>query len=130
MENPGLGAAVLRVGYNRNMKVLDAKIPKKDLLKSEAMFDGPMVKAVVDVKKGLLAIDAELHADLEQFLISNGSEQDNLWGINFYPEDDGEDLIEFDSMINVRPRQNNPSRWVDDPKIRQKIVEIVEKWIQ
>lgn len=120
----------LRMRYNGNMEVLEVKIPKKDLLKSETIFDGSMVKAVVDVKKEQLAIDAELHADLEQLLLSNGSEQDDLWGINLYPEDDDEDLIEFDSMINVRPRQNNPSRGVDDPKIRQKIVEIVAKWIQ
>lgn len=105
-------------------------MPKADLMGAETLFDGMMVKGVVDVEKGLLAIDAELHADLEQMLLQNGSKQDHLWGINLYPEDEGEDFIEFDSMINVRPRQNNPSRSVEDPEIRAKVIEVVEKWIK
>ena len=112
------------------MKILDNSIKKNDLLKnSEVVFDECMVKGVVDVDKGLLAIDAQLHADLEQLLLENGSLQDSLWGINLYPEDEGEDFIEFDSMINIRPRQNNRTRGVENPEIRQKIIEVVQRWI-
>lgn len=117
-------------GYNKGMKVVEERMSKADLMGAETLFDGMMVKGVVDVEKGLLAIDAELHADLEQMLLQNGSKQDHLWGINLYPEDEGEDFIEFDSMINVRPRQNNPSRSVEDPEIRAKVIEVVEKWIK
>lgn len=81
------------------MKVLDEVVQKEDLAESEVIFDGPMVKAVVDVEKGLLAVDANLHADLESMLLQRGSSQDQLWGINLWFEDDGEDFIEFDSMI-------------------------------
>lgn len=112
------------------MKILDNSIKKNDLLKnSEVVFDECMVKGVVDVDKGLLAIDAQLHADLEQLFLENGSLQDSLWGINLYPEDEGEDFIEFDSMINIRPRQNNRTRGVEDPETRQKITEVVQRWI-
>lgn len=112
------------------MKILDNSIKKNDLLKnSEVVFDGCMVKGVVDVDKGFLAIDAQLHADLEQLFLENGSLQDSLWGINLYPEDEGEDFIEFDSMINIRPRQNNRTRGVEDPETRQKITEVVQRWI-
>lgn len=88
-----------------------------------------MVKAVVDIEKKIVAIDAEMHADLEQLLLESNSEQKNLWGINFYPEMTGEDFVEFDSMINVRPSQKNRSRGVDDPEIRKKIIEVVSVWI-
>ncbi len=112
------------------MKILAEKIKKLELLDSDVVFDGPMVKAVVDVKKEVVAIDAELHADMEQLLLENGSRQDDLWGINFYPEETEEDFIEFDSMINVRPRQGNRSRDVEDPAVRKKIISVVEKWME
>lgn len=111
------------------MKTLQNPISTADLAQSEHIFDGPMVKGVVDVERGLLAIDADLHADLEKLLLEDGSAQDNVWGINLWFEDEGEDFIEFDSMINVRPRQNNRSRDVENPEIRQKITEIVRQWI-
>jgi|TARA_B100000959_G_scaffold202277_1_gene211729 hypothetical protein len=43
----------------------------------------------------IVAIDAELHSDLEALCLENGSRQNALWGINYYPEIDGEDFIEF-----------------------------------
>lgn len=116
--------------YHNYMKILDSKIAKQDLLSSEIVFDGPMIKAVVDVAKELIGIDANMHADIEQLLLGNGSEQSSLWGINLYPEDSDEDFIEFDSMINIRPRQNNRSRSVEDVAIQNKIREVVDKWIK
>ena len=86
---------------------------------------GDMVKAVVDVERATMAVDAELHADEEDALLARGSAQANLWGINLYPDLTGEEWIEFDSMINLRPSQGNRSRGVDDPAIRQRIAEIV-----
>lgn len=112
------------------MRILEDKISKVDLANSETVFDGSMVKAVVDVDRGLVAIDAGLHADLERMLLVNGSNQDDLWGINLWYEDDGEDFVEFDSMINVRPRQNNRSRSVENAELRDKIVKIVDQWIR
>lgn len=112
------------------MRILAKEMSRNDLAQSEVVFDGPMVKGVVDINKGVLAIDADLHADLEKLLLEEGSEQDALWGINLWYEEFGEDLIEFDSMINVRPRQGNRSREVEDEGIRKKIVRVVQKWIK
>jgi hypothetical protein len=86
---------------------------------------GDMVKAVVDCKRNILAIGAQMHADEEQMLLEDGSAQQDLWGINLYPEKSGEDFIEFDSMINLRPRQNNRTRSVEDPAVRAHIRSIV-----
>ena len=71
-----------------------------------------------------------MHSDEEALLLEHGSEQKNLWGINLYPEKSGVELIEFDSMINIRPSQGNRSRDVNDPETRQKIVEIISRLVQ
>lgn len=91
---------------------------------AQALF-GDMVKGVVDVEREIVALDAELHADLEALLMEDGSKQNDLWGVNLYPELPGEAFLEFDSMINVRPSQGNRSRGVDDPNVRNKITKIV-----
>ncbi|RPI24528.1 MAG: hypothetical protein EHM61_16825 [Acidobacteria bacterium] len=91
---------------------------------ASAMF-GDLVKAVVDLRRELLAVDAELHSDQEAYLLENGSEQRDLWGINLYPELQDEGFVEFDSMINLRPSQGNRSRGIEDPGIREKILKIV-----
>ena len=93
-------------------------------------YFGDMVKAVVDVRQGIVGVDAELHADIEKELLSQGSLQEDLWGINLYPEQEGDDFIEFDSLINIRPMQGNRSRDVQDPAIREKIVQTVNALLQ
>jgi len=111
----------------KNMKIIENKITTAELQALAKNMFGNLVKAVVDIKRGILAVDAELHADLEALLMENGSQQKNLWGINLYPELTGEDFVEFDSMINLRPSQDNRSRGVENPDIRKKIIEIVNK---
>jgi hypothetical protein len=68
---------------------------------------GNLVKAAKDVDKKVMAIDGELHSDEEALLLEKGSNQENVWGINLYPELKGDNFIEFDSMINVRPSTQN-----------------------
>jgi hypothetical protein len=91
---------------------------------AEAQF-GDMVKAVVDVERGVMAIGGELHADEEAALMEDGSAQVHLWGINLYPAEHGAAWIEFDSMINVRPSQGNRSRNVEDRGLQDRIRQIV-----
>lgn len=87
---------------------------------------GELVKAVIDVEKRTMVVDAGLHVDEEQWLLETGSRQSDLWGINLYPDSFGEeDFVEFDSMINIRPAQGNRSRSVDDASTKALIVEIV-----
>lgn len=107
------------------MELVD-KITVAELQEMASKMYGTLVKAVVDINKEVLVVDAELHADQEKYLLENGSKQINLWGINLYPEDYGTaDFIEFDSMINIRPRQGNRSRDVEDDSIKKEIVRIV-----
>ena len=107
------------------MKIVE-KITVEDLAAMSENMSEPLVKGVVDVARRMLVVDAGLHADEEHFLLEQGSAQANLWGINLWPESFGTDeFIEFDSMINIRPAQNNRSRGVEDPVVRRLICEIV-----
>ena len=98
-------------------------------LLAETQF-GDMVKAVVDVERGVLAIGGELHSDEEATLIDDGSAQANLWGINLYPAEGNDAWIEFDSLINVRPSQGNRSRNVEDSALRDRIRRIVTDLVE
>ena len=96
---------------------------------AERMY-GDLVKAVVDLARGLLVVDAELHVDEEQYLLEIGSRQRDLWGINLHPGKYGTaDFIEFDSMVNIRPSQNNLSRGVEDPATRQQVIELISRMV-
>jgi hypothetical protein len=82
---------------------------------------GTYIKLVVDIKLGILAGGGVLHADCESVLLENGSQQEDLWGADWNPSSQ---QVTFESLINIRPRQNNLSLEVLDPEIRQRISEI------
>ena len=110
------------------MQILQRPISRENLKLIAKNTFGDMVKCVADVHRNLIAIDADLHADLERLLLEDGSAQENLWGFNLWVEE-GEDFIEYDSLINIRSWQGNPSRDVEDPEIREAIKAIVDKFI-
>lgn len=112
------------------MQVIQNTLTLGELKDIAAHLFGNMVKAVVDLEKETIAIDAELHADLESLLIKQGSKQGDLWGINLYPELTGDQFVEFDSMINIRPSVGNRSRNVENEQLRRRITEIVGKRIK
>ena len=111
------------------MQILQQPVTRKELADIAENTFGDMVKAVADVKLGLLAIDADLHADLERLLLDNGSAGEDLWGFNLWVEEEGDGFIEYDSLINIRSWQGNPSRDVLDPEVRQAIKTIVSQFI-
>ena len=114
------------------MKLLTEKMSVGEVRRMAERLFGNLVKAVVDVRLRHVVVDAELHSDEEAFLLAEGSKQQDLWGINLYPDMDpnGPDFIEFDSMINLRPNQKNRSRGVEDERTRALIAEIVREWIR
>lgn len=94
---------------------------------AEKMY-GTLVKADVDIVRQVVIVDMDMHADGEAYLLEEGSQQTDLWGINLHPSKYGtDDFIEFDSMINIKPRQGNSSRDILNPVIRQQIASLVEK---
>jgi len=113
--------------YNADMQVVERISLEELKALAEKMYE-PLVKAVADVEGHILVIDAGLHSDEELYLLEKGSKQENLWGFNLWPESYGtENFVEFDSLINIRPAQNNRSRNVENAEIREKIIAIVKE---
>lgn len=112
------------------IRIIEAPLKRSELKEMAQAVFGDMVKAVVDVERGLMAVGGELHSDEEAFLIERGSSPRHLWGINLYPDLEGDGFIEFDSMINLKPSHNNLSRGVEDKETRDKIMEIATKLVK
>ena len=111
------------------MEIISQTIEKEIIIKNYCNIFQNMIKTVVDIEKEIIAIDAELHADLEALLLSKESKQEHLWGINLYLEKDISDWIEYTALINIRPSFNNKSMEVEDLKIRKRIEDIIKKLI-
>ena len=112
-------------------KIIEQQIQKTDLIDLELKNKyGAFIKAVVDVERAIMIAGMTMHSDGEEILLNSGSKQANLWGINLYLQESGDEWIEYDSVINLRPSQGNDSRGVDDPAIRQKIREIINKLVK
>lgn len=111
------------------MKMIDEPVKLSVVKKAAAATFGEMVKAVVDVERRKLVIGGGMHVDAEEILLKDGSKQQDLWGFNIYPGLAKKDWLEYDSLINIRPKQNNRSMTIQDKKLRQKIVQIVNELI-
>ncbi|MEZ4729381.1 MAG: DUF5674 family protein [Caldilineaceae bacterium] len=83
-----------------------------------------MIKIVIDIRRRVLAGGGEMHADCEDILLDAGSEQDDLWGANWYPADQ---RIEFESLINIRPRLGNRSLIIQSETIRQQVESVTRQ---
>jgi hypothetical protein len=83
-----------------------------------------MIKIVVDIRHRFLAGGGEMHADCESVLLDDGSEQDDLWGANWYPH---EQRIEFESLINIRPRLGNRSIVLQDENLRRQVEAVTQE---
>jgi len=114
------------------MKVISKKNPitLEELSEMAENLFGNLVKAVVDVEQEIMAVDGKLHSDEEAILIESGSKQTSLWGINIYPNNEEDKRVEFDCLINIRPRRGNRSCGVDDPRIKEKIIQIVNSLVK
>ena|SRR3989338_2328289 len=91
---------------------------------------GDLVKAVIDIKRSIMAVGGEMHSDEETLLLTQGSQQEDLWGINIYPAQPDDKLIECDSMINIRPTQGNRSRDIENPEIKATVERLAQSLIK
>ena len=116
--------------YSADLQIVRTSVTLTGLeAMAERMF-GNLVKAVVDVERGIMAVGGEMHADEEALLLDDGSPQASLWGINLYPAEFGSSrFIEFDSVINIRPSQGNRTRSVDDASARAAITAVVDRLV-
>ena len=112
------------------MRIITEEISINELKDMPGNYFDEMIKGVIDIKREILALDAPMHADEEAVLIENGSRQDDLWGINIYPLNDNNNLIEFESLINIKPQLNNRSITIQSKEIKERINSILDKMIK
>ena len=115
---------------------MDTKIVKEGIMLDELRTlaheqYGDLIKVVVDVAQGIMGVGGELHIDIQSILIEKaGSGGNTTWGINLYLNKTGDDFVEFDSMVNLKPLIGNRTRGVEDDAVRIAIRDIVARLIR
>lgn len=110
--------------YNRNMIYILREKPTSSQVNEMLIEYETMIKIVVDIRRRVLAGGGEMHSDCESALLDDGSEQDDLWGANWYPD---EKEILFESLINIRPRLGNRSILIQSEELRQQVESVARE---
>lgn len=112
-------------------KIVKESITREELRALAHEQYGDLIKVVVDVAQGIMGVGGELHIDIQSLLIEQaGSKGDTTWGINLYPDKTGDDFIEFDSMVNLKPLLGNRIRGIEDGAVRAAIRGIVMRLVR
>lgn len=112
------------------IKIIREPITRAELRKMAREGFGDLVKAVIDIEQGIMAIGGEFHSEEEVVLMEQEkSRREHTWGVNLYPEKQDDDWVEFDSMINLKPSFGNRSRNIENPDICTKIRAIIKKLV-
>ncbi len=111
--------------------IIEKPITKIELKKIAEERFGDLVKGAVDIEKEVMVLGGELHID-EAVLLNEHfqSKSNNIWGINLYPDKSGDDMIEFDSMVNLKPNLGNRTRGIESKEVQEKIRRIVKKLVK
>ena len=109
--------------------ITDSRVDTDRLRALVVQHFGDMVKLVVDVRRRVVALGGELHADAEAVLLERGSRQADLWGANYYPGLGASQCIEFTALINIRPAEGNRSMQIQDSHVREMVREIVHELV-
>ncbi|OHA87583.1 MAG: hypothetical protein A3A96_00900 [Candidatus Zambryskibacteria bacterium RIFCSPLOWO2_01_FULL_39_39] len=112
------------------MKIIRQKITKSELEDLAKEIYVEMVKGVADIERGIIALGGEWHMDANEVLIKDGSAQENLWGFNIYLNKPKEERLEYNSLINIRPKQSNKSMEIESEELKNKILEIVSNLVE
>ena len=89
-----------------------------------------MIKGTVDIDLNKVAIGGDYHMESCELLVQNGSNHTNIWGFNIRFEEDPNGILEFDSLVNIKPALGNKSRSVENVDIIEKATKIIRLWIE
>jgi hypothetical protein len=113
------------MAHGRDIVIVHDRISREELARLVELYFQDMVKIVVDVERGVVAVGGELHADAEQVLIEDGGSSADLWGANYYPGRGPNDCIEYTALINIRPSRGNRTMTLQDPALRERLRALV-----
>lgn len=120
---------ISRVEVTREIVVVEDRLAPTELRRLCDAFFGDMVKVVVDVERGIVAVGGELHADGEAVLLETGSRPEAVWGANYYPGRGPEHCVDFTALINIRPAHGNRAMEILDPDVRQRVRDVIARRI-
>lgn len=113
-----------------DIKILDHKISVKEVKELADFWYGTMIKGCVDVEKGIVALGGDYHIESSELLTANGSKFENVWGFNIRFEENPDGVLEFDSMVNIKPNFDNRSREINNEEIIKKAHAIIYEFIE
>src|SRR3989338_1735929 len=112
-----------------NIQILDFKINIEGVKKLANLWYGTMIKGTVDVELGRVALGGDYHVESSEMLTGSGSKFENVWGFNIRFEENPDGVLEFDSMVNIKPNFGNRSRGINNEEVTKKATEIIYKFI-
>ncbi len=108
-----------------DIRIIRQSVSRKSLEELAKEYYEDLIKGVVDMKRQIVALGGEMHADAESVLLKDGSDQSDLWGFNILPDRPEEDCLIYESFINIRPRDDYRDLEVENPKIREEMKRII-----
>jgi imidazole glycerol phosphate synthase subunit HisF len=115
------------LGEDKVIVLIRNQATSEQITEMSKAFGETLIKLAVDVEREILAGGGELHADCESALLEDGSQQHNVWGADWYPLDRE---VGFESLINIRPRQQNLTLEIMDPALRSQVETIVRQLLE
>ena len=115
---------------NTNIKILDHKMSIEEVKELADFWYGTMIKGCVDVEQGRVALGGDYHIEGSEILTSSDSKFEDVWGFNIRFEENPDGVLEFDSMVNIKPNFGNRSRNINNEEIIKKARDIVYKFIE
>ncbi len=111
------------------IKILDKKWSIDEVKTLADLWYGSMIKGAVDIEGSRVALGGDYHIEDSELLTNTGSTFENVWGFNIRFEENPEGILEFDSMVNIKPNFGNLSRSINNKEIIEKATEVIYKFI-
>lgn len=111
------------------IKILEEKLNIEKVKEMAEFWYGTMIKGAVDIEGGRVALGGDYHIEDSELLTSTGSKFEDVWGFNIRFEENPDGVLEFDSMVNIKPNLGNRSRNINNEEIVKKATEIIYKFI-
>jgi len=112
-----------------NIVILDHKISIEEVKKIAEFWYGTMIKGAVDIESSKVALGGDYHIEDSELLTSTGSKFEDIWGFNIRFEEVPDGVLEFDSMVNIKPNYGNHSRNIVNEEVIKKATDIIYKFI-
>lgn len=112
-----------------DIKILENKMGIEEVKEFAKKWYGVLIKGAVDIENGRVALGGDYHIEASELLTNSGSKFENIWGFNINFGENKEGLLEFDSMVNIKPNIGNRSRNISDENVIQKAKEVIYKYI-